>query len=81
MNPLTELLRVYCDHPTQAIEAADGKLLLDAFAVAQPEALVAIPGYLEAFALVSECASIVDSLAAKHLAPDEQVRESLRMLM
>jgi hypothetical protein len=81
MDPLiTELLRVYCHHPTQAIEATDGKLLLDAFAVVKPEALVAIPGYPVAFALVSECASIVDRLAAKHPAPYEQVRESLRML-
>jgi hypothetical protein len=80
MDPLTELLKLYCDHSTQAIEAADGKLLLDAFGVTQPDALVAIPGYPEAFAMVSECSSIVDSLAAKHPAPDEQVHESLRTL-
>jgi hypothetical protein len=80
MDPHTELLKLYCAHPTQAIEAADGKLLLDAFGVAQPDELVAVPGYAEAFALVSECASIVDSLAAKHPAPDEQARESLRTL-
>jgi hypothetical protein len=80
MDPLTELLKLYCDHSTQAIEAADGKLLLDAFGVTQPESLVAITGYLEAFALVSECSSIVDRLASKHPAPDEQVRESLRTL-
>jgi hypothetical protein len=41
---------------------------------------VAIPGYPEAFALVSECASIVDHLAAKHPAANEQVREILRTL-
>jgi hypothetical protein len=80
IDPRTELLKLYCAHSTQAIEAADGKLLLDAFGVVQPDALVAIPDYPEAFALVSECASIVDNLAAKHPAPDEQVRESLRTL-
>jgi hypothetical protein len=80
MDPRTELLKLYCDNSTQAIEAADGKLLLDAFGVTQPDALVAIPGYLEAFALVSECASIVDNLAAKQPTPGEQIRESLRTL-
>jgi hypothetical protein len=80
MDLRAELLKLYCDHSTQAIEAADGKLLLAAFGVKQPDELIAIPGYPEAFALVSECASIVDNLAAKHPAPDDQVRESLRTL-
>ena len=57
MDPRIELLKVYCKHSTEAIEATDGKLLLDAFSVAEPDALVAIPGYPEAFALVSICAS------------------------
>jgi hypothetical protein len=80
MDPLAELLRLYCRHSTQQIEAADGTLLLNAFGVAQPESLMAIAGYPEAFALISECSCIVDKLAAKYPAPDEQVRESLRTL-
>jgi hypothetical protein len=80
MDPRIELLKVYCKHSTEAIEATDGKLLLDAFSVAEPDALVAIPGYPEAFALVSICASMVDKLAERYPSPDDQVRETLRML-
>jgi hypothetical protein len=79
MDPREELLELYCKYSTVAIEATDGKLLLEAFGVTQPDELLAIPGYQEAFALVSECASIVDNLAARR--PEgEQVRESLRIL-
>jgi hypothetical protein len=80
MDPQTELTRLYCDYSTKAIESADGKLLLDCFGVALPDALIAIQGYAEAFALVSECATLVDNVTAKYPAPDDQVRETLRML-
>jgi hypothetical protein len=79
MDALAELLQLYCAHSTEAIEA-DGTLLLAHFNVDGPEALLAIEGYTEAFALVSSCASGVDSLATKYPNPEEQVRESLRLL-
>jgi hypothetical protein len=80
MDARIELTKLYCNHSTEAIESADGKLLLDCFGVAQPEALLAIQDYPEAFALVSECAAIVDNLTAKYPTPEVQVRESIRML-
>src|ERR1700719_3589115 len=80
MDPQTELTKLYSSYSTQAIEASDGRLLLDAFGVAQPEELVAIQGYSEAFVLVSGCSSILDSLVEKHVSDVEQVRESLRLL-
>ena len=80
MDTLEELLKLYCDHSTAAIEAADGELLLNCFNVGKPEDLLAIEGYPEAFALVSACASGIDSLAARYPNADDQVRESLRLL-
>lgn len=74
------LLQLYCRHATATIEDGDGRLLLDAFGVAQPQALVAINGYAKAFALVSACAAIVDGLVARHPDPDGQVREGIRLL-
>jgi hypothetical protein len=80
IDALDELLKLYCDHSTEAIEAADGKLLLSCFNVVKPEELLAIQGYAEAFASVSACASAIDNLAARHPNADDQVRESLRLL-
>ena len=80
MNVRANLLKLYCDYTTYAIEESDGKLLLDTFGVGQPEALIAIPGYPATFAAISECALIVDHIAAKYPSPDDQTRESLRTL-
>jgi hypothetical protein len=80
MDIRSNLTRLYCDYSTEDIESADGKLLLDSFGVAQPDALIAMEGYAEAFTLVSNCAAIVDRLVAKFPSPDDQVRESLRIL-
>jgi hypothetical protein len=48
------------EHSTQAIEAADGSLLLHHFRVSDASALLAIDGYKEAFPLVSACAALID---------------------
>jgi hypothetical protein len=79
-SPLDELLELYRAHSTGAIEASDGRLLLDTFGAAQPEDLLAIAGYREAFGLVSMCSRFVDGIVSKHSRTDEQVRESIRML-
>jgi hypothetical protein len=79
MDILAELLTLYTDHSVAEIES-DGELLLNHFNVATRDELVAINGYSEAFALVSSCASLVESLAARCPRPDDQVRESLRFL-
>jgi hypothetical protein len=80
IDALEELKKLYCDHSTKAIEAADGGLLLTCFNVERVADLLAIQGYAEAFALVSKCASIIDNLAAKYSTSDDQVRESVRLL-
>jgi len=80
MDAFEELLRLYCDHSTEAIEAGDGKLLLSWFNVKKPEDLLAIQGYAEAFELVSACASSIASLISKYWNANDQVRESLRLL-
>ena len=77
--PLTELLELYCRHETEAIER-DGTLLLDHFNVTDPEVLLAIEGYVEAFAFVSACAALVDNLAEKYVNSEEQVLEGIRLL-
>lgn len=74
------LVALYCQHSTAQIEAGDGTLLLQAFGVDQPEQLLAMPGYAEAFALVSGCAAVVDGLVERHPLADTQVRESIRLL-
>lgn len=79
MGALAELLNLYSDHSTEAIEV-DGALLLTHFQVTGPDALLAIDGYTEAFGLVSACAASVDSLATRYPNPAEQLRESLRLL-
>jgi hypothetical protein len=79
MEPLVELLQLYSVHSTPAIEA-DGTLLLNHFHVRDPETLLAIEGYKEAFSLVSTCARLVDGLVERNPDPAAQARESVRLL-
>lgn len=79
MDVTSELIKLYCAHSTRDIET-DGTLLLTHFQVGNPQALLALDGYKEAFALVSTCAAHVDKLSATYLDVGEQVRESIRLL-
>jgi hypothetical protein len=79
MDVTAELIKLYSSHSTRDIEAGGG-LLLGHFQVDSPEALLALDGYKEAFALVSGCAVHVDKLAASYLDVGEQVRESIRLI-
>ena len=79
MDPTSELLRLYSDHSTQEIET-DGGLLLRHFQAPNPEALIAIQGYKEAFSLVSACAALIDALVERERDPEQQVRASVRLL-
>lgn len=79
MEPFAELLKLYSAHSTQQIEA-DGARLLAHFNVSDPDALLAIVGYKEAFSLVSTCARLVDDLVAHNPEPEGQMREGVRLL-
>jgi hypothetical protein len=79
MDPIEELLQLYCEHPTQAIEA-DGALLLHRFQVPDADGLLAIDGYKEAFSLVSGCAALVDGIVTRQPDPEAQTRASVRLL-
>ena len=70
MDPFLELLKLYSQNSTQAIEVG-GALLLSHFQVPNHEALLAIDGYKEAFSLVSTCARLVDGLY-----PNSLIRKS-----
>jgi len=79
MDAFEELMILYTEHTTESLEA-NGDLLLAHFQVHGPDALLAIDGYSEAFAVISSCASSVDLLTARYPDPADQVRESLRVM-
>ncbi len=80
MSPTERLIELYCCHTKIEIEEGDGRKLLDAFGVNDRHDLLQIRGYYDAYRLVSECASIVQAIPLRCPEPDEQVRESLRLL-
>ena len=80
MESYQRLISLYCNYPTKLIEETDGKLLLNAFGVDEPAKLLEVPGYLDAFTLVSECALVVDDFTERYPQPKKQVRESLRIM-
>ena len=79
MDPIAELLQLYCDHSTEAIEA-DGAILLRHFQIPDVKGLLAIDGYKEAFSLVSGCAALLDGIVTRNPDPEAQVRATVRLL-
>jgi len=79
MDPVSELIEIYTTHSAAEIES-DGALLLLHFRVATMDDLLAIKGYPEAFVLVSSCAALIDGIAARSAAMDDQMRGGVRLL-
>jgi hypothetical protein len=79
LDSLTELLQLYCAHSTEEIER-DGSLLLHHFRVPNADALLAIPGYVEAFTQISACAALVDGIVVRDPDAETQVRRCVRLL-
>lgn len=79
MDVTAELIHLYRQHPADAIES-NGALLLAHFQVADRDALLSLPGYPQAYGLVSACAAQLRGLAQRHPDAADQARETVRLL-
>lgn len=81
MEPLERLIEIFSTYEISAILANDGQLLVDTFGVSDYKKLSEIPGYVDAFALVTTMATQLEQVVKDFMEPSQQVNECIRILL